>query len=202
MNIPSPLPHAFSILLLCICTNWSWSQTSLLMTGGDKRQEENSKLSGLLRKLGISGIVHQQGQENAVSAKTMLQLNFREIESVSTGSDKHTDTGDKTANGAKQRELALSAVQFLSPEHNHSDGGSAPVNQHKGIMLMYSYKSIGRHWITAAFIFCAKVNWFTCLRMWIWLSIFQSLNLPEEAWENVLEKVFLWARLNSSRVRA
>lgn len=71
------------------------------MTGGDKRPEENSKLSGLLRKLGISGIVHQQGQQNAVSAKTMLQLNFREIESVSTGSDKHTDTGDKMANGAK-----------------------------------------------------------------------------------------------------
>lgn len=40
------------------------------------------------------------GQENSVSAQTMLQLNLGEMESVSTASDKHTDTGDKTVNGA------------------------------------------------------------------------------------------------------
>lgn len=77
------------------------------MTGHDKRQEENSKLSGLFRKLGSGGIVHPWGQENAVRQKTMPQPSPRERESVSTGFDKRTDNGDKMANRAKQGELAL-----------------------------------------------------------------------------------------------
>lgn len=46
------LPCAFSTSLLPISPSRRRSQTSLSMTGGDKRLEENSKLSGLLRKSG------------------------------------------------------------------------------------------------------------------------------------------------------
>lgn len=59
------LPCAFSTSLLPISPNRSQSQTSLSMTGGDKRLEENSKLSGLLRKSGTGGIVHQRSHAAA-----------------------------------------------------------------------------------------------------------------------------------------
>lgn len=36
------LPCAFSTLLLPICSNWSWSQTSLSMTGDDKREKKTA----------------------------------------------------------------------------------------------------------------------------------------------------------------
>lgn len=39
---------------------------------------------------------------NAVRAGTMLGLDLREIESLSTSSDEHSDSGDKVAKGAKQ----------------------------------------------------------------------------------------------------
>lgn len=54
------LPCAFSTPPLPISPNRSRSQTSLSMTGGDKRLGENSKLSALLRKSGTGGIVHQR----------------------------------------------------------------------------------------------------------------------------------------------
>lgn len=44
----------------------------------------------------------------------MLGLNLREIESVSTGSDRRTDSRDKVAKGAKQCEQALHCVPVLS----------------------------------------------------------------------------------------
>lgn len=59
------LPCAFSTSLLPISPSRSRSQTSLSVTGGDKRLEENSKLSGLLRKSGTGGIVHQRGHAAA-----------------------------------------------------------------------------------------------------------------------------------------
>lgn len=59
------LPCAFSTSLLPISPNLRRSQTSLSMTAGDKRLGENSKLSGLLRKSGTGGIVHQRGHAAA-----------------------------------------------------------------------------------------------------------------------------------------
>lgn len=103
-----------SLLLLYISTNWSWSQASPLMTRGDKRQEENSRLSRLLRKLDSVGLSISRGWQNAVRPQTMLGLNLREIESVSTGSDRRTDSRDKVAKGAKQCEQALHCVPVLS----------------------------------------------------------------------------------------
>ena len=43
----------------------------------------------------------------------MLGLNLREIESVSSGSNEHSDSGDKVAKG-EQSELALHDVPILS----------------------------------------------------------------------------------------
>lgn len=59
------LPCAFSTSLLPISPNLRRSQTSLSMTAGDKRLGENSKLSGLLRKSGTGGIVHERGHAAA-----------------------------------------------------------------------------------------------------------------------------------------
>lgn len=82
------------------------------MTRSDKRHGENSGPSRLLRKLDqwdcpSAGLT-------AIRAQTMLGLNFREIELVSTRSDKHSDSGDKVAKGEHQSELALHGVPILS----------------------------------------------------------------------------------------
>lgn len=60
-----------------------------LLTRADKRQEENSGLSRLLRKRDSVG-------PSLSSPQTMLGLSLREIESVSTRS-RATDRGDKVA---------------------------------------------------------------------------------------------------------
>lgn len=46
----------------------------------------------------------------------MPGLNRREIESVSTGSQEHNDSGDKAAKGVKQSERALHCVSVLIPQ--------------------------------------------------------------------------------------
>lgn len=91
------------------------------MTGGDKRREENSKLSGLLRKSGSGGIVHQRGHA-AAGGQEQCSAPGKWARSAPALAAP-TDTADKTA---KRGESALGASGSSSPDPNHALAEAVP----------------------------------------------------------------------------